>query len=206
MTFTEAIADLKITVDRPDIEAGFLDFLNRGVHETAARHDWDQLKVTSEITIATGQRSAALPSTFKSWQNGRFCADNKIGSAAAVPVPVYTRSDLESLSTLFRPTMYIVYTQDNGGFQISIPNLAAAANVITAHYFAFPAAATDPNTTTPLLRDFPNMVLSKTRSLIFQSINDPVYTVHEEQFEKEVAIARDDDIKSSNPKPDPDKE
>lgn len=208
MTFAEAIDRITVAVDRPDLAAQYLSFLNRAVRETANRHEWDQLKVSTEITMPAGQRTRVLPSDFKAWQNGRFCVEIYTTGTdnEPTPVPVYTRGDLERLVSTFRPENYLVFTQDNGGFQVRFPTATEDPTTLVLHYFAFPAEVSDTSQTTALLRDYPNMVLSKALSLVFQSINDPVYKTHEQQWEKEIAIATGDDIRDSNPKPDPEKE
>lgn len=208
MTFAEAIARITVAVDRNDLVAQYLSFLNRAVRETANRHGWDQLKTITEVAMAAGQRSRALPDDFKAWQNGRYCVEfYRTGSDdEPTAVPVYTRGDLERLQAIFRPENHLIFTQDNGGFQVKFPATRTEDTTLIIHYFAFPAEVTNTALTTPLLRDYPNMVISKALSLIFQSINDPVYAVHEKQWEKEIAIATGEDIRDSNPQTDPEKE
>lgn len=202
MTFQEAIDSLKVTVDRPDLEATFPDQLNQAVREAADRHDWDQLKKTGTTAITIGNSIGTLPEDFKAWQNGRFCA-----AEAGVPVPVYTRTELERLVPLFRPTTHLTFTQDNDAKQIALPAAVLGTNrTFSLYYFGYPVEVVNMSLTTPLLRDYPQMILARARANIFKDINDPVYTVHEGQFEKEVAIATSDDVSDSNPAPDPEKE
>lgn len=202
MTFQAAIDSLKVTVDRPDLESTFQDQLNRAVRETADRHDFEQLKKTGSTVIVIGQTSGTLPADFKAWQNGRFCA-----TESGTPVPVYTRTELERLIAVFRPTTYLTFTGDNDAKQISLPAVVSGSNrTFSLYYFGYPAAVTNLTLTTPLLRDYPQMILARARANIFKDINDPIYTVHEGQFEKEVAIATGKDVEDSNSRPDPSKE
>jgi len=211
MTFDEAIASLTVTVDRDDLVSTYPGFLNRAVRETALRWNFPQMKTTGTVTIASGAMTVALPSDFKAWQSLRFPASVVIGSAPPVQVPVYTREEIERLSPAFRPTLYLIFSQDNGGYQITLPANATASNVFTVYYFAYPATVTDTTLTTPLLRDYENLVISKARSLIFESINDPVYVAHESQFVKDLtdltgASIKSAFIKSTKPHADPDGE
>jgi hypothetical protein len=211
MTFNEAIASLRITVDRDDLLSTFGAWLNKGVHETALRWNFKQMKKTGTVTILTGANSIALPEDFKAWQTLRFPVSIKIGSADPVLVPVYTSDEIERLSPTFRPTLYLLFTQDDDAYQITLPANAVAGNVCTLRYFAYPEEVTDLDTTTPLLRDYEDLVMSKTRQLIFQSINDPVYTAHEAQFNKALMDLTGVNIKSAfvksvKPQPDADGE
>jgi hypothetical protein len=211
MTFAEAITSLTVTVDRDDLASKYINFLNAAVRETALRWNFPQMKTTGTVTIATSAKTVALPSDFKAWQNLRFPASVVIGSASSVQVPVYTREEIERLSPAFRPTLYLVFSQDNGAYQITLPANATASNVFTIYYFAYPATVTDTTTTTPLLRDYENLVMSKARSLVFESINDPVYVAHESQFVKDLmdltgVSIKSAFIKSTKPRADPDGE
>lgn len=211
MTFDEAIASLTVTVDRDDLTAKYVDFLNTAVREVALRWNFPQMKTTGTVTIAINAISVALPSDFKAWQNLRFPASVAIGSAAPVQIPVYTREEIERLSPAFRPALYLIFSQDNGGYQITLPAKATVSNVFTIYYFAYPAVVTDTTGTTPLLRDYENMVMSKARSLIFEAINDPVYVAHESQFVKDLMdltgiSIKSAFIKSTKPHADPDGE
>lgn len=201
MTFTEAIESLKVTVMRDDLESSFLDFLNLAVREVADDHNWDQLKKTGAVTILAATRAIALPADFKAWQNGRFCAE-----IANAPVPVYTRTELERLVPLFRPTTHLIYTQDNDAKQIALPANVASNTAVSLYYFGYPATVSDISLTTPLLRDYSTMVLSKARSLIFASINDPAFVAHESNYQKELLKNSGGDVSDSNPAPDPAKE
>lgn len=211
MTFDEAIDSLTVTVDRDDLISTYPAFLNRAVREVAMRWNFPQMKTTGAVTIATNASSAALPDDFKAWQNLRFPASVVIGSAAPVQVPVYTREEIERLAPVFRPALHLIFSQDDGGYQITLPAKATANNVFTIYYFAYPATVEDTTETTPLLRDYENLVMSKARSLIFESINDPVFQAHEAQFVKDLmdltgVSIRSAFIKSTKPKADPDGE
>jgi len=205
MTFQDAINQLVITVDRPDVannSNNYMDFLNRAVHEAARRHSWDCMKATASVTVLDGNTEVDLPGDFKEFQNGRFCVFDPDGN----PVPVYARTELEQLVPSFRPPVYFTYTQDNQGFQVTLPVAASGDTTYTIYYFAYPGTVTDAGQTTPLLDLYQNMILSKTAALIFQSINDPVYQVHDAQFEKELVANSGEDIAVSLPAPRADKE
>lgn len=208
MTFADALARITVAVDRPDIAAQYLTFLNRAVREAAVRNNWEQMKSRTEIVLAAGQRERALPADFKAWQNGRNAVEMyRTGTDdEPTPVPVYTRGEMERLISVFKPEIHAIFTQDNGAFQVKFPAAMPDNMSLILHYFAFPAEVTDTTQSTPLLLAYPNMVISKALSLIFQSINDPVYQLHEQQFTNEVLIAKGVNIRNVLPQPDPEKE
>ncbi len=150
----------------------------------------------------------ALPADWKEPQNGRYWAFAAIGAAAQVQVPVFVRSELEELATAFLPNPHLIYTQDAGGFQVGLypPNVAAAAWVISVYYFAYPAVLVADADMTGLLTFYPNLILSKTLSLIFQSVNDPIWQQHEQAWQQELQRVTGVDIGASNAAPRPDKE
>lgn len=207
MTFQQALDRIQVAVDRDDLVSSYPDFLNRALREAALRHSFDQMKTKFLATIAIGSNGFILPEDFKEFQNGRFPISASIGGAPNVQVPVYARSELEQLIAIFRPASYFTFVQDvSPGPNVFLPALLTVAWDITLFYFAFPLVYTDYTMTPPLLDRYPNMILSKALSLIFQSISDPVYETHEDQFNKEIQMFTGEDILVSKPNPRPDKE
>lgn len=214
LTLQDVLDDLAITVNRPDLSAGFPDAFNRAVRDCAAAHSFDQLKVTGSVTLPSGQNSVSLSGmdpNFKEPQNERFWVYGKIGASGAVQkIPVYSRGDLERLNSSFLPNPYLIYSQiANSVNQIGLfPGIVAADDYILTevHYFAYPAPVTNPSEGTPLLTFYPNMVLARTRALIFQGINDPIWQEHDQVWKEEILRWTGVDMGVSRAGPYPEKE
>ncbi len=212
LTLQAVLNDLAVSVNRPDLAAGYTDAFNRAVRDTAAAHSFDQMKKTGSLVLNSGQSSVSLTGMDANWkepQNERFWAYVSVGGAAVVPLPIYTRGELERLQRSFLPNPYLVYFQDGNAYKLGLlPPATAAANYAMSeiHYFAYPAAVTDPTLGTPLLTFYPNMILSKTRALIFQSINDPIWETHDQAWKEEMLRWTGVDLGVSQAKPYPEKE
>jgi len=207
-SFNDVIAILNTSVNRPDIAPSYADFINRAVRDTAAAHSFEQMKATATVTLPAGAGTIALPLNWKEPQNGRFWSFAKIGSGTQAPCPVYSRSEIERLAASFLPSPYLVFTQDNSAFQLGLlpPAVASAAWAILVYYYAYPDVVTDLTKGTPLLTFYPNAILSKTLSLIFQSISDPVWQEHEQAWQTEMQRITGVDVGAANAAPRPDKE
>ncbi len=191
LVFQDVINILNVAVDRPDIAAtsnGYTDFINRALREIAAGHSFDQMSETVSVTLVSGQPQVTLPSDFKDLQPGRFPVYASIGGAPQVPIPVFRKEEISRLQLGgFIPNPSLIYTSDNNGFQLGLlpPNVAAANWVCLLYYFGYPAVVTlaqAATTGSPLLTFYPGLVIEKTLSLVFQSINDPIWEQHEQQF------------------------
>lgn len=211
LTLQDVLNDLAVSVNRPDLAGGYIDAFNRAVRDTAAAHSFDQMKVTGATTLASGQKSVSLTAMDPNWkepQNERFWIYGNVGSGPVGPIPVYTRGELERIGS-FRPNPYLIYFQDGNAYKVGLfpPAVAAANYTLTeVHYFAYPALVTNPATGTPLLTFYPNMILAKTRALIFQSINDPIWETHDQAWKEEVLRWTGVDLGVSKAKPYDEKE
>ncbi len=214
LTLQAVIADLRITVGRLDLEAAgqYTDAFNRAVRDCAAAHSFDQMKKTAAGTFTSGQSSLSLTAIDALWkepQNERFWIYGKTNPTGPVgPIPIFTRGEIERLRS-FRPSPYLIYFQDGNVYRVGLlpPETAPATWTLTEiHYFAYPAAVTDPTLGTPLLTYYPNMVLARTRALLFQGINDPVWETHDQSWKEEMLRWTGVDLGVSQAKPYPDKE
>lgn len=198
-TYQDVIDILGTAVNRSDLQAKYIDFINRAVRDIAAAHSFDQLGNKATVNFGSGQNLVVLPADFKDLQPGRFTYA-AIGGGAVVPVPIYRKEEVERIQSVFMPAYYLIYSSDGNAFQLGLlPGaLTAAAWVITLYYFAYPAPVTDPTQTTPLLVFYPNLVLARTLSLIFQSINDPIWEEHEKSYQVQLAQFTGADIRISS--------
>lgn len=209
LTFNGVIAILNTAVNRPDIASQYPDYINRAIRDTAVAHSFNQMQALATVTIPSGQAEIDLPDDWKEPQNGRYWAFAAIGAAAKVAIPVYSRMEMERLAIApqFLPNPYLLYTQDDDGFQVGFfpPNVAPATYIVDVYYFAYPAVVIDLATGTPLLTFYPNVIIEKTLSLIFQDLNDPIWKDHEAAWKDELGRVTDSDIGASNAAPRPDK-
>jgi hypothetical protein len=190
------------TVDRDDLAPLYLDFVNRAIHDIALLHSFEQMKAIGTGTVTIGQTRAQLPADFKELQDGRYPI---FDSVANTYVPVFTRPEIEKLMPVINQTLLpdncYIYTQDfTGGvpsFNLDLPNPDTVTHTVTINYFAFPAIQTDPTQTTPLITFFFELVLLKALSIAFESINDPQYMVHENQFMKAMQQYMAEDLLAS---------
>lgn len=202
MVFQDVINILNRAVNRDDIAPTYMDFINRAVREVAAGHSFDQMGETATLTLPIATNQIALPDDFKDLQSGRFPAYAIIGSSTVrVPVPIYRKEEVSRFQAWFMPDPYLIITSDQPGFQIGLlPGfLTTSAWNILLYYFAYPAAVTDPTVGTPLLTFYPQLIISKTLSLIFESINDPMWEEHDHQFQVLMAEFTNADVEITKP-------
>jgi hypothetical protein len=208
--FQGLINDLDITVNRDDLFSSYLDFANQAVRDIAQKHSFAEMKAIGPASVAIGQTRVTLPADFKELQNGRYPVFDSVLNALA---PVFIRSEVEKLlGAGLVPPYSFIYTQDaTGGAQnyyldLAVP--ATAIHTLTVYYFALPANCDDPTVTVtnPLVSRYFNLVRLKARSLAFESINDPVYKLHEMQFLTEFQQLTGVDVKRATAALRPEKE
>lgn len=218
MTTAAALVRMQVAVMRSDLEDRYIDFLNEAIHHLAVRHSWIQMKMDAELVIAAGERTIELPPDFKEFQNGRFPVvasfTDSSGSDSGdetedLPIPVYSRQEIEHLVPMLRPELHLVHRQDNETWTISLPAPADIEYALTAYYYAFPgelgggsgsdSGSGDVDETTPLLAEYPELVLEKALALAFAAVNDPVAVDHLKNFETALQPAIEEDIVRSTP-------
>jgi hypothetical protein len=194
---------MTIAVQRDDLIGTYLDYVNRAIHEISLKHSFEQMKAIGSGSVTIGQTRVQLPADFKELQDGRYPVFDSVANAL---VPVFTRPEVEKLlgagnALGLVPKICYIYTQDfTGGvasFNLDLPASDTVTHNVTMNYFAFPAIQTDPTQTTPLITFYFNLVLLKSLSIAFESINDPVYMVHEKQFQLEMQQYTGEDIETS---------
>lgn len=206
-TFAQAIAQLGVTVDRADLADQYLGFLNLAIRQSCQRFSFPEMKTHAYLTIGAGMRGNDLPENFKEWQNGRFCAF--VTESDGEPVPVYSRMELDRLSSSWRPELYLLYLQQGDERYVELPRATTASTTFKIYYFAYPEDATDadlvvgtgPAYANAVLDSYFNMVVSKAASIAFQSINDDQYLKHEAQWERELQMHAGTSIKVAMPRP-----
>jgi hypothetical protein len=205
-TFQDVINILNTAVNRADIAAksnNYMDFINQAVRDIAYVHSWDQLSATATVTLAQGQTTVLLPNNFKDLQPGRFPAYVTIPdlNITVQECPVFSKEEISRIQSSFLPNPSLIYTSDNQGFQLGLipPAVANSAWTILLYYFAYPDVVTDPTQTTQLLVFVPQLVISRTLSLIFQSINDPVWEEHEKTYQAMLQMYVSSDTQISQP-------
>lgn len=210
MNLAQILNQLAVTVDREDISGTYVDFVNQALVQIQDLHSWDEMKKTSVAgTILAGVTFLDLPADFKEFQNGRFpTIVDEATSGGRHNYAVYSVSEVEKLRPSLRPARHFVYEQRSG--EVSRINLSEAKTEdlqVQAKYYAYlPELAEGDVTEHLLLSSYPNMVLSKTLSLVFQSLNDDQFIVHERAFANEFKNNSGKDIKVSYPTPRAEKE
>ena len=207
LVFQDVINILNTAVNRPDIAAtsnGYMDFINRAVRDIAALHSFDQMSVTTTVTLASGSGTASMPANFKDLQPGRYPAYVTAGAPynyTSQPVPVYRKEEVSRIQQSFLPNPSLIYTSDNNGFQLGfLPPVTASANwSIFLYYFAYPDVVTDPTIGTQLLTFYPDLVISRTLQLVFESINDKISEMHAQNFKEQMAEFTEVDMAITNP-------
>lgn len=186
LTYQTVINRLTEVVSRDDLVALYLDYVNRAIHDIALMHSFEQMKAIGSGSVTIGQTRVQLPADFKELQDGRYPVFDSVANAL---VPVFTRPEVEKLlGAGLVPKNSYVYTQDftsgTPTFDLDLPAPDTVTHNVTMYYFAFPAIATDPTQTTPLITYYFELVLLKSMSIAFESISDPVYMMHETEFLK----------------------
>lgn len=200
-TYQGIIDALTETVQRDDLLSQYLDITNRAVRELALKHSFTEMKATGAAIIPMGQTLVVMPTDFKELQAGRYPIFDAVPNQL---VSVFARPEIEKLlSAGFVDPTSLIYTEDSStGVARQRVELQQAATVdhnLTVYYFAYPAPCTDPSggATTPLIVYFENLVKLKAFSIAFESVNDPVYMVHEKQFLLELNLETGEDVKQA---------
>lgn len=203
LTYNTVIDRLTAAVLRDDLLPNYLDFVNRAIHDIALMHSFEQMKAIGSGTVTIGQTRVQLPTDFKELQDGRYPIFDSVANSL---VPVFTRPEIEKIlgagnALGLVPKNSYIYTQDfTGGvssFNLDLPAADTVLHTVQMNYFAFPANQSDPSQTTPLITYYFGLVFLKSLSITFEEINDPVYKMHEDQFQKEMAQYTEEDILSS---------
>lgn len=202
-TFQGIIDRLTTTVQRDDLLSSYLNFANQAVRHIAEKHSFPEMRETGVGSVTIGQTRATLPVDFKELQAGRYpIFDTPAGGVGSL-VPVFIRQEVEKLlPAALVPAASFIYTTDvSSGVQsnyIDLPYPATVQHNFTLYYYAYPDRCDDPanptDVTTPLIDKYFDMVLFKALSLAFESINDPVYLVHEKQFLIEYQTQTGEDV------------
>lgn len=203
-TFQGIVDRLTTTVQRDDLLPSYLDFANQAVRKLAELHSFEQMKTTGVGSVAIGQTRATLPDDFKELQSGRYPVfDTPAGSAGQL-VPVFPRDEVEKLlGAGLVPALSFIYTQDftagTPKFYLDLPLLATVVHTLRIYYFGYPAICDDASgdVTTPLITWYFNLVLNKALSIAFESINDPMYKLHEEAFLTEFQLVTGIDVRKA---------
>jgi len=232
MTTAIALQRLKGAVLRDDLDDRYIDFLNEAIRHIATRHSFLQMKTAAAVTIHSGYRSVTLPALFKEFQNGRYPAvaalpagdesgsgDSGSGDEESQPIPVYSRQEIAHLPPSFRPNPHLTFFQENGIWTLKYPERAPFDIPLTVYIYVFPDELVDTNdsdefgsgsgegdASTPLLEEYPDLILEKAMAIAFQSIGDPLWQDHDKQFEELLPDAIQHDISRSMPMAAPEKE
>jgi len=210
MNLSNTLSQLAVTVDRPDIEGTYVDFVNRAITQIEDLHSWDEMKETSTAgSIPVGTTFLNLPLDFKEFQNGRYptIVDEETSGGRHKYV-VYSKTELERLRPSLRPTRHFIFEQRSGEVSrllLSEPK-TEVLGVQVEYYKYLPELKAGVVETSLLLSSYPNMVVSKTLSLIFQSLNDDQFITHEQAFANEFKNNSGKDVKVSYTKPRTEKE
>lgn len=188
-TFQGLVDALVTTVQRDDLQSTYLDFVNQGLRQCALAHSFPEMRKTGAGSVAVGETRATLPDDFKELQAGRYpIFDTPAGGTGSL-VPVFIRQEVEKLlpANLVPPASYISTVDTTTGTEANYVDLPSAATVVHAlvvYYYAFPAKCEDASgdVTDPMIEKYFNMILEKSASLAFQSINDPIWQEHERAY------------------------
>ncbi len=116
MTLGQITTRLTQGVARDDLASSYTDIINEGLTEIQNRRSWLGMRSLITLTMAAGDSSVALPTTFKELGGARHpvCIVGTDSDSMRIPVDVVTRErSLARLAmfpwTLFRPRLYLDY-------------------------------------------------------------------------------------------------
>jgi len=204
---------MQVAIIRDDVKPRYLEFLNEAIRDCCRIHSWDVMKTTKGVGVTGFNIDTAIGDPlFKEWQSGRYCVEDTDGH----PLMVYNRMELEKFVPEFRPEHYVLFTQTGGTFFIALKGTEPVAGqtstadpaMLTLHYFAYPASLLNPMQpdgvtplpeTTPMLDQYPDLVITRAISLVFKSINDPVWQMHDQAWQSLVNGLASENIFRLNP-------
>jgi len=152
--------------------------MNDGLKQIQRQRSWSCMKAVITTTIPAGQVSIALPSNFKEPQRGKnpLKGSNPLSAVGYVPWVLVSKQELERLQMIGQTTTDRRATvfQDGGSWKIMMAGFndgfaVAATYDVTFHLdaYAFLAKLTNATDTNYFLEEYPQMVLEKTKELVF---------------------------------------
>lgn len=210
MNLSQILAQMAVTIDRPELADTYVDSVNRALREIQDLHSWDEMKKTASAgTVTAGSAFLDLPADFKELQNGRFpTIVDELTSGGRHNYAVYSTTEIERLRASLRPSRHFILEQRSGAVtRLQLTEAKAEDLQVQVKYFAYLPEFVEGSITTHLLATaYPNMVLSKSLSLFFQSLNDDQFLVHDRVFANEFKNNSGKDVKVSYVIPRADKE
>lgn len=202
MNFSQLQARLSRAVLRTDLQPDYGNFINEALVEIQNKRSWTCMKITEDVTIApgTGFQTVALENNFKELRpktSINFIADDGQRIPATV---VFAEQEVwrnwafgGTPPFIWPPRIFLIRgapspAQLDAGFSVgtSVGILEAMIEEINLEVLMFaylPLLVADGDIS-PLALAYPNMVLTKAKSIAFDGINDTEYEKAEALFEK----------------------
>lgn len=212
MTFAELKLMLSQDVNRSDKETLWYPiWINRALRQIQSLETFSCMKSRSDVTVASGASSAALPARFKQLTPEQYpisVLDPTLGAGVSseVPCEVTSREDVVAhRASTFVPSrpanvrgrlsgLPVWIENTANGWTLNIIDTADGALTFRVSHFAFlPDLAADSDTNY-LTINYPGLVENKVKAIAFAALNDPIAA----QFEAMAARLLSDAVLDDN--------
>jgi hypothetical protein len=189
---------------KKDVELGAIPALiNNAMKIIQQQRSWTFMKDTVSVTIAAGASSVALPSNFKEPQRGKNPlkgVDTYVTNAGFVPWLILSKQEAERLLQIGQAVSDRIAFIDRtvSGSTLNISGQAAQSLQFKLDAYVFLAPVTDPSAENILMAEYPEMVMNKTKQLVYELASDSgedlaKATYSESQYTKDFTRASNDD-------------
>lgn len=205
MDFAYLKTKLNKAIMRQDYEDELGDYINKARRELYDENDWTLMKKTAKLTWAGTSSSLSLPADFKHLTDPISPLSYNTGNPnqpMMAQIPIKPKKELERLESyvgnFYRPN----YVNDNQyctnaaylDWNANVPTLnfllpqQIDLNVSLDYYGYYPDLVTDTDTC-PLCEKFPDLVIWRAKTDIFEEISDPQYEDAFIQYNKKMEKA-----------------
>lgn len=214
MNFAQLQARLSTAVLRSDLAPNYGNFINEALVEIQNKRSWTCMKITEDVTLAPGFQTVALENNFKELRprtSINFVADDGQRIPATV---VFAEQEVwrnwafgGTPPFIWPPRIFLIRgapspEQLAAGFSVGtsvgiLEAMIEEINLEVLMYAYLPLLVADGDIS-PLALAYPNMILTKAKSIAFDGINDTEYEKAEGLFEKKYKEAAYQDAYSEN--------
>lgn len=210
LTFEDIRRRVKIGVDRDDLDDLYNDYINQGIREIENRCSFNYMKKASPITILNGDLTVSMPDDFKELVRQtspvvQVVTPPNPNAPAVFPCQLYSRQQMERLNSAASPWIFaapqeqlgrrlnLIVDVENGVWFLSLLSAATADVPLRVNYYGYSEEIVSNDPEHPLFTYYPNLVVSATKYMIFQDINDPQKIETEQEFERQLLKAKGTD-------------
>lgn len=182
MTLGELKRMLTVSVSRDDLEGDYKDWINRGIRAVQRDFSYNCMRHVSQVTMADGTSSVAMPGDFKEMQIERGSVALIDASNTRIPVDIVTREKLIGLTAMTMPQLVrpsrttvpklFLSNDGNQAFLNMLDTTTGPASFEVAYFRYLPNLEAD-NDENYITREFEDMVQARVKAVAFSVINDP---------------------------------